>query len=214
MRAFSTGRRSGAFELPPAPGPLPSGAGAFTVAVMVRATFPVSVLAVFLLAGCVSAPEPAPAPPPPRPVSRPVAPPPAPPSSPNWEDWKATPGDWAYRRDARGSVALFGVPGTNAVFLARCDTARARIYLSRGGNFAAGETGQMTIKASSATKSYAAMNSDATPPYVAAEVLPSDPHLDAMAYSRGKFIVSIKGAADLVVPTWAEFARVVEDCRG
>ena len=181
---------------------------------MVRATFPVSISALVLLAGCVSTPEPAPAPLPPRPVSRPVVTPPAPAPSANWEDWKATPGDWAYRRDERGSVALFGVPGTNAVFLARCDTARARIYLSRGGNFAAGETGQMTIKASSATKSYPAMNSDATPPYVAAELLPSDPHLDAMAYSRGKFVVSMKGAVDIVVPTWAEFARVVEDCRG
>ncbi len=193
---------------------MPSGAGAFTVAAMVRAIFPVMVASLFLLAGCVSTPEPAPAPAPPRPAPRPVAPTPVAPPSANWEDWKATPGDWAYRRDERGSVALFGVPGTNAVFLARCDTSRARIYLSRAGNFAAGETGQMTIKASAGTKSYLAMNSDATPPYVAAEVLPSDPHLDAMAYSRGKFVVSMKGAADIVVPTWAEFARVVEDCRG
>jgi hypothetical protein len=43
---------------------------------------------------------------------------------------------------------------------------------------------------------------------------PRDALLDAMAFSRGRFIVEQPGQPSLVVPAWAEFGRVVEDCRG
>lgn len=165
------------------------------------------------VAGCVSAPETV-APPPPKPRAAPPPPPPAPAPRPsNWEDWRATPGDWAYRKDARGSVALFGPPGSNALFVVRCDQSAARLYLSRGGSFPVGQSGQMTIRTSSTVRTLSAGNSNESPPYIASELVASDKLLDAMAYSRGKFVVSVRGADDLVVPTWAEFARVVEDCR-
>ena len=38
--------------------------------------------------------------------------------------------------------------------------------------------------------------------------------LDAMVFSRGRFVVERTGAAPLVVPPYAEIGRVVEDCRG
>ncbi len=113
----------------------------------------------------------------------------------------------------RGSVALFGPPGENALFVIRCDSAGGRIYLSRGGRFPVGQSGQMSIRTSSTARTLSAGNSSESPPYVAAELLGSDRLLDAMAHSRGKFVISVRGAEDLVVPTWAEFARVVEDCR-
>lgn len=87
------------------------------------------------------------------------------------------------------------------------------MFLSRSGNFPDGVTGVMTIRASTALKAFPASNSNETPPYVAAAVPVTEPHLDAMAFSRGKFLVAVKGAADLIIPTWPEFARVVEDCR-
>lgn len=164
------------------------------------------------VAGCVSAPETA-APPPPPPRAAPPPPPAPPPKAANWEDWRATAGDWAYRKDTRGSVALFGQPGSNALFVARCDESAARIYLSRGGSFPVGQSGQMTIRTSSTARTLSAGNSNESPPYIASELVASDRLLDAMAYSRGKFVVSVRGADDIVVPTWAEFARVVEDCR-
>lgn len=170
-------------------------------------------LAAMALAGCVSAPKTS-APPPPPPAK--LTPPPpvtVQPRPSNWEDWRATPGDWAYRRDARGSVALFGPPGANALFVIRCDQAASRVYLSRGGSFPVGQSGQMSIRTSSTARSLSAGNSSESPPYVAAELVGSDRLLDAMVHSRGKFLVSVRGADDLVVPTWAEFARVVEDCR-
>lgn len=171
-----------------------------------------SVALTLLAAGCVSAPQTTAPPPAPAPRS---APPPAaaPPRVANWEDWRATPGDWAYRKDPRGSVALFGPPGANALFVIRCDQAAARVYLSRSGSFPVGQSGQVTIRTSSTVRTLSAGNSSENPPYVAAELLGSDRLLDAMAHSRGKFVVSVRGADDLVVPTWAEFVRVVEDCR-
>ncbi|RZM31641.1 MAG: hypothetical protein EOP67_31935, partial [Sphingomonas sp.] len=42
----------------------------------------------------------------------------------------------------------------------------------------------------------------------------TDPLLDAMGFSRGRFVIEQAGAAPLVLPAWAEIERVTEDCRG
>jgi hypothetical protein len=39
------------------------------------------------------------------------------------------------------------------------------------------------------------------------------PVLDAMAYSRGRFVVEVAGLTPSYLPAWPEVARVVEDCR-
>ena len=52
-----------------------------------------------------------------------------------------------------------------------------------------------------------------TPPYVAAALAPSDALLDAMGFSRGRFVVEQADTPTLVVPAWAEVERVTEDCR-
>jgi hypothetical protein len=103
--------------------------------------------------------------------------------------------------------------GADADFLIRCDRAARKIYVSRRGSFEGGESGRMTLRATTGLQTYAVANSGGTPPYIGAEIATSDPHLDAMAFSRGKFLVSVKGGVDLVIPSWAEVARVVEDCR-
>jgi hypothetical protein len=132
----------------------------------------------------------------------------------NWEDWPLSPGDWSYMRDARGSVAMYGRAGADADFIVRCAAEGRRIFLSRPGQLADGGTARMTLRASSALQTYPLANSNATPPYVAAELAAADRHLDALAFSRGRFLVSVAGVPDLVVPAWPELARVVEDCRG
>jgi hypothetical protein len=40
-----------------------------------------------------------------------------------------------------------------------------------------------------------------------------DPLLDAIAFSRGRFLVAGGGAGILAVPSWPEAARAIEDCR-
>jgi hypothetical protein len=167
-----------------------------------------------LLLACAK--EPVPVPPQPAPASAPAAVT-APKSEPQailgWEDAPHSPGDWIYRRDARGSVALFGPGGGDARFIVRCDLSAGRIFLSRLGGLAAGQTGSMEIRSTSGVKRFAARSNGDTPSYIAIELPPRDPHLDAMAFSRGRFLVSVKGIADLIIPNWPEMTRVIEDCR-
>lgn len=160
------------------------------------------------LSGCVSAPKPV------RPVQRPAAPPivslPQPkPLAEDWRDWPYTPGDWVYRQDARGSIALFGVPGADAQFTIRCDVQATAIYLSRAGSVAA----PLQLRTSTLQRSLVAQPTGGTPPYVAAVITPRDAVLDAIAFSRGRFVVQQDGATTIVLPTWAEIGRVIEDCR-
>jgi hypothetical protein len=116
-----------------------------------------------------------------------------------------------YRRDERGSIALFGPPGQNATLTLRCDTQRRRIYLAREG---AGTGGRMVVRSSSAMKEFAASPTGATPAYLATDILPADPILDAMALSRGRIAIETDGLEPIAIPSWAEITRIVEDCRG
>ncbi|MGR6329823.1 hypothetical protein ACU5AX_12210 [Sphingomonas sp. XXL09] len=169
-----------------------------------------SVLASALAAACVPqvAPEPTPAPPPvaarptPRPVVQPLA--------DDWRDWPPTPGTWTYRQDGRGSLALFGPAGGDALLTLRCDRAARRMYVSRSGSAAA----PLVIRTTSTTRQLAVQPTGGTPPYVAAALAADDRLLDAMAFSRGHIAVEQQGTATLVVPAWAEIGRVTEDCRG
>ena len=164
-----------------------------------------------LLAGCVPPPEPAP-------VARPAPPPPAPPSSPpvvapplasDWNQWPFTPGDWVYRKDGVGSIALFGPVGADALLTLRCDRTRGAMYLS-----VQGPGDAATIRTTTLTRSIPLRSTGGDAGYVASQLAPTDAMLDAIVFSRGRFVVDRAGAAPLVVPPYAELGRVIEDCRG
>jgi hypothetical protein len=127
----------------------------------------------------------------------------------DWTDWPLAAGDWVYRQDERGSIALFGVPNTDAVVTLRCDKARQRIYLARAGSGA----GSIVIRSSSTLKEFAGSPTGGTLPYIATEIGPRDPILDAMIFSRGRIAIEASGQTPLAIPSWAEIGRVVEDCR-
>ena len=169
----------------------------------------ISLVALLALAACV-APS---APPAPKAMSAPppvaVAPPPR--LTGDWNDWPFTPGNWTYRRDGRTSVAQFGTPGRNATVNFRCDAQSRRVTLSRE---ASAPGTRMVIRTSSMTKTMAATASDANPAYLAADIAASDPILDAMAFSRGRVLVEMEGQQPVILPSWAEITRIVEDCRG
>lgn len=164
-----------------------------------------------LLAGCVapSQPPPRPAPPVavPTPAPAPTPAPPPPPVSADWRDWPLTPGNWSYRADAQGSTASFGVPGLAPEFTLRCDRARSRIVLMRNGQ---ASVPALTIRTTSIARTLPL--SPATTG-AAADLAARDTLIDAMGYSRGRFMVQGGGAPALVVPAWAEILRVAEDCR-
>ena len=169
----------------------------------------------FALASCVSptapprpAPMPVPVPtytPPPRPT------PPPPPAGADWRDWSVTPGDWVYRQDGRGSIALFGQRGTDAAVTLRCDRGANTLYLSRAG-LAAGAV-PMTIRTSTVSRMLSSTPTGGTPPYLAISIAPRDSLLDAIGFSRGRFVIEQPGYPTLVLPTWPEIERVTEDCR-
>lgn len=171
---------------------------------------------VLILAGCsTSAPEPKPQPPStkPTPPAPPPAPPPPPPSS-NWEDWPYTPGGWSYRNEGQSSTASFGASAAAPQFSIRCDKAARRIQLSRPGFLEPGKSANMVIRATTGSAQYPLANAGGQPAQVAATLSPQDQILDKVAFSRGRFVVEVAGApTPLVIPTWPEFARVVEDCR-
>lgn len=170
----------------------------------------ISLAALLGLAACVAPPVP----PAPKPVSAPSpvaisAPPPR--LTGDWNDWPFTPGNWTYRRDDRNSVAQFGQPGRNATVNFRCDTENRRVTLSRE---ASAPGTRIVIRTSSMTKTMAAMVSDTNPAYVVADIAATDPILDAMAFSRGRVLLEADGQQPVILPSWAEIARIVEDCRG
>ena len=167
------------------------------------------ILAPIAVVACVQPPVPMPQPRPAPPVTRPApTPPPAP--ATNWSDRAPAPGVWTYTRDGRGSIARFGQAGTDALFTIRCEATSARIFVSRPGSAA----GRITLRSTNGAKAYDALPTNGQPPYVAAELATRDSQLDAMAFSRGRILIGLDGAGDLILPIWPEFTRVVEDCRG
>ncbi|MDT8759087.1 hypothetical protein MZO42_10290 [Sphingomonas psychrotolerans] len=161
------------------------------------------------LAGCVAPSQPPvrPASPVPVPTPAPTPAPAPPPASADWRDWPLTPGSWSWRPEGQGSVAAFGLPGQLPELTLRCDRARSRILLSRRGPLPAPA---LTIRTTSVSRTLAVAP---TTVGASAELGVRDTLIDAMGYSRGRFIVESGGAAPLVVPAWAEILRVAEDCR-
>jgi hypothetical protein len=168
-----------------------------------------TLFAVLGLAACVAPPPP----PAPKIVSTPppLAAPPPPRLTGDWNDWPFTPGNWTYRRDGRSSVAQFGASGLNPMISFRCDAENRRITLSRE---ASAPSARLVIRTSSMTKTLAATRSEANSAYLTADIATTDPILDAMAFSRGRVLVEMEGQQPVILPSWAEIARIVEDCRG
>jgi hypothetical protein len=156
------------------------------------------------LAACTSpreTPRPAPAPAS-APVVRPPAARPAPvvPDS-AWIDAPLAPGDWIQE----GNEARYGQAGAASLVI-RC-VARGQVTIARAGTSA---SPSITVRTSSANRTLPASASAAG---VEASLAASDPLLDAMFYSRGRYSIEVPGLARLIVPSWPEPARVVEDCR-
>ena len=103
-------------------------------------------------------------------------------------------GQWTYFTTAGGSIAMYG----SQVQL-RCDRATRTITISRPN----GAPAALTIATDSTSRML--------PP--SGRLLATDPLLDAIAYSRGRFIVAGGIGPTVAVPSWPEAARSIEDCR-
>lgn len=155
--------------------------------------------AVILVLGSCAIPAPE-APPAPRPVATvSQSPLPAPvPASADWRDWPVTPGNWSYAAQSGGTVARYGTSGAAPIFSMTCDLAARQVRL------ATGIGSDLTVRTSTTARSIPA----------GAAIAAGDPLLDAISFSRGRFVVQQAGTPPLVLPTWTEIDRVTQDCRG
>lgn len=175
---------------------------------------------IFALAACVPAAKaPAPAASP-RPVASPapqelrIAPQmilQAPPSA-GWTDAPMTPGAWRYidYGEGNGKRALFS-QGDDDLLDVTCvfEPQGPQVLLIRNGR-PPSDPVQMTIRTETQQRTLAAR---AASRHAIAALPVSDPLLDAMALSKGRFAIEVFGVAPLILPTWAEVSRVIEDCR-
>ena len=165
------------------------------------------------LSACVPpAPEPTPAP---SPTPTPAPPPPVielpTPTYDNWMDNPVTPGDWFYVNEQAETLALFGPSRAAPVLTLRCNRATRRIGIAQAGSVQGQTT--MTIRTETQDRALTAGNVPGVANLVITELPATDPLLDAMAFSKGRFAIQTQGVGDLYVPSWPEVTRVIEDCR-
>ena len=169
-------------------------------------------IGVLLIFGCAT-PRPVPPPrvavvPPPRAL---VTPTPQP-AGADWRDWPLTPGDWRYRGSSDRSLAVYGSSSELGALSLQCVPATHQVTIQVVGYAA----GPVTVRTTSLTRALMLQvtNGDSPSPGALATLSATDPLLDAIAFSRGRFVVAAPGRPAMVVPVYAEIGRVIEDCRG
>jgi hypothetical protein len=118
-------------------------------------------------------------------------------------------GNWRYSPAADGTEAIFtNVAGAPQLWV-HCTRATRRISIAKPASAAAP---LLEVWTSSLQRSVAAAFNPATG-RLSIDLVAFDPLLDAIVSSRGRVVFSVAGQPALVVPPWAEAARVIEDCR-
>lgn len=105
-----------------------------------------------------------------------------------------TPGQWDLVATATGSEARY-----SSVLSIRCERQTRTVTISLPSQPAAA----LTIATSALTRALPA----------GGRMQANDPLLDALAFSRGRFLVSGGTGPVLAIPSWPEAARAIEDCR-
>jgi hypothetical protein len=123
----------------------------------------------------------------------------------------ATPlsGQWVYSSSSQGSSAVFSDESSRPQLTIRCTRLSRQVTIAKPAT-----AGSPTLNIWTATQVRSLPASfDAATQQLSVSLGAFDPSLDAIAYSRGRLGIGVAGAAPLVVPSWADVARVVEDCR-
>ncbi|MEA3080075.1 MAG: hypothetical protein QOF05_1483 [Sphingomonadales bacterium] len=119
------------------------------------------------------------------------------------------PGSWTYAPTSDGSEAVFTNAAGSPQLWAHCTRATRRVTLARP---AAAAAPFLNVWTSSLTRSVGSAFNPATG-RLTIDLANYDPLLDAIVSSRGRVGFTVATQPPLVVPPWAEFARVIEDCR-
>jgi hypothetical protein len=123
----------------------------------------------------------------------------------------ATPiaGSWSYAAAPDGSEAVFANSTGSPQLFVHCVRATRRISISRPATAAAPS---LSVWTSSLERSVPSSFNPATG-RLTIEITNYDALLDAIVSSRGRVAYTVGTQPALVVPPWAEVARVIEDCR-
>jgi hypothetical protein len=167
-----------------------------------------------ILASCVAPSRPAPTPAP-RPAASAPAPAPAAPAiaperyAGDWSVADLTPGDWRYSASGNDSSVRFG-EGNNILAELRC--AGGTLTLVRNSTINSDGTAYITVRSSFGERRLPSPLRGAG--LITASLPAADPLWDQIIYSRGRVLIESTRQAPIIVPTRAELARVIEDCRG
>ncbi len=125
----------------------------------------------------------------------------------DWRDVPVSAGDWAWSSEAGRSTARFA----GDALVIRCELV-GRVSISRGFAGVGDQAGTrtLTIRTTDTARTIMAIADQSR---LVGIVSADDPLLDAMAFSRGRLMVSASGVTPLAVPSWSEIGRVIEDCR-
>ncbi|MEZ5679800.1 MAG: hypothetical protein R3E14_00710 [Erythrobacter sp.] len=167
-------------------------------------------------AACVPAPDSTPAPSPtpvviapaPTPTPTPVA---AAPAFESWIDAPQSAGEWRYILTSLGGAASFGTSQDKPDFTLWCDRTRRQVELVRHSDASAPR--MMVVRTETAERQFTAQSQPNRPQRLVVTLSASDPLLDAMALTRGRFAVETAELPTLYLPPWGEFVRAIEDCR-
>ena len=133
----------------------------------------------------------------------------APPVDSNLEYATPIAGEWTYAAISGGSEATFANAAKLPQVTIRCTRATRKVQILKAASSA---SPTLSVWTSAQSRSLPA-TFDAAGARVIAELGAYDPLLDAIASSRGRIGFGTPGLAALIVPPWAEVARVIEDCR-
>lgn len=122
----------------------------------------------------------------------------------------AAAGAWSYRTGAGTSHAVFTDATAAPRLSISCNRSVRRVSITRTG--VAVPATAMAVWTTSLQRGVAA-RADPAAMTLTAELAAFDGLLDAIAFSRGRFVIWAQGLAPLVLPGSPEAARVVEDCR-
>ena len=105
-----------------------------------------------------------------------------------------SPGQWLYVPGTTGSESRFG-----NLLAIRCDRIARVVVVELMG----GAPSVLTVATSSISRTLPA----------GGRIAANDRLLDAIAFSRGRFLVAGGAGPVLAIPSWPEAARSIEDCR-
>jgi len=118
-------------------------------------------------------------------------------------------GQWTYVSATDGSESTFADSTGNPQLWVHCVRATRHVTIAKRASAAAP---LLNIWTSSMTRDVASSYNPATG-RLTIDLAAYDPLLDAIVSSRGRVGFRVGVQAPLIVPAWAEAARVIEDCR-